>query len=214
MLQLTQLCLLTFVALPPAPVTIRCQDITEKGKNLAAFLDRLDVEHKWLSGRYVNWETGEALDKPVTDGGPHTHCSAFTAAACRRLGIYILRPPEHSAEQLANAQFDWLPDEGKKEGWKRVAGPLDAQSLANRGYIVVAVCKEKERSGHIAIIRPSSKSAEEIEKEGPQIVQAGGTNYNSAALLRGFGNHRNAWTEKRITYYSHEIAKDRQPASP
>src|SRR5437763_13768976 len=73
------------------------------GKRLTAALDAMDVEHKWLAREYVKWETGEALDKAVTDGKPHTHCSAFVAAACKKLGVYILRPPEHKATQLANA---------------------------------------------------------------------------------------------------------------
>ena len=36
-------------------------------------------------------------------GPGHTHCSAFTAAAAMRLGIYLLRPPEHVDETSKSA---------------------------------------------------------------------------------------------------------------
>jgi len=187
------------------PVGSRAEDITAEGQKLSKFLDGLDVEKYWLSGRYVKWDTGEPLDKPVTDGGKHTHCSAFAAATAKRLGIYLLRPPDHSATQLANAQYDWLSKEGKKQEWKPVASAREAQGLANRGYLVVAVCKEKDRAGHAALVRPSSKSVEDIDKEGPQIIQAGATNYSSTSLVRGFKSHSAAVRETRIRYYAHEI---------
>src|SRR5947207_62290 len=112
------------------------QDAT--GKRLAAALDAMDVEHKWLARAYVKWETGEPLDKPVTDGKPHTHCSAFAAAVAKKLGVYLLRPPEHNATQLANAQYDWLEQEGKKKGWRVVKMASEAQRRANEGQLVVA----------------------------------------------------------------------------
>ena len=81
-----------------------------------------------------------------------TCCSAFVAAFCMTKEIYILRPPEHSATGLANAQFDWLIKEGKEKGWKAVKSAEEAQKLANEGRIVVASLREADdtKHGHIA----------------------------------------------------------------
>ena len=134
-------------------------EITAEGKKLTAFLDGMDVENRWLSKEVVNWRTGEKIEA-ATDAKPHTHCSAFVAAVGLRQEVYILRPPEHSTVFLANAQFDWLADEGKKKGWKGVEGAAEAQRLANQGHLVVATFKanDEKKPGHIAVVRPSSKN--------------------------------------------------------
>src|SRR5579883_3230182 len=87
------------------------EEVTAGGRRLAGVLDGMGVERLWLSGHYVRWKTGEATDRPITDGRSHTHCSAFVAATCLKLGVYILRPPDHAESQLANAQCDWLRKE-------------------------------------------------------------------------------------------------------
>ena len=183
--------------------------ITDEGEKLVRFLDSMHVEEHWIAGAIVEWRTGEPTGKPVKDDGKHTHCSQFAAAACERLGIYLLRPPEHGSVLLANAQSDWLPSaEGKAKGWSPVKDGIAAQDIANRGSLVVAVYKnhDPKKSGHIAIIRPSIKSEAEIKDEGPQVTQAGGTNRNSAPLKAGFGNHPKAFEKNEIAYYSHAIA--------
>ncbi len=188
--------------------------ISAEGERLVRFLDSMEVEKHWLPGAIVEWRTGEPTGKPVTDAGKHTHCSQFAAAACERLGIYILRPPEHSAVLLANAQFDWLPsEEGRGKGWSPVKDGLAAQDLANRGTLVVAVCKnhDPKKSGHIALIRPSTKDDAGIKSEGPQITQAGGTNRNSAPLKKGFANHPDAFAKDEVRYFSHDV---NLPAAP
>ena len=38
-----------------------CGPITAAGGRLAAFLDSTGVDHLWLHGFRVNWETGEAI---------------------------------------------------------------------------------------------------------------------------------------------------------
>jgi hypothetical protein len=184
------------------------QEITAEGKMLAAALDNMNVEQLWLSKRYVNWKTGQALKKPVTDGKPHTHCSAFVAAACMKLNVYILRPPEHKETLLANAQYDWLRQEGASNGWKAVSSPYEAQRLANQGYLVVATFKEanSKKSGHIAIVRPNTRSTSQIQKEGPEIIQAGMTNFNSTSLKEGFGHHPAAWRDRQVRFYAHALA--------
>ena len=182
--------------------------ITAEGEKLERFLDSMEVEKHWLSGAIVEWRTGEPTGKAIMDTGKHTHCSQFAAAACDRLGIYILRPPEHSAVLLANAQFDWLPsEEGRGKGWSPVKDSHAAQELANRGTLVVAVYKnhDPKKSGHIALIRPSTKGDAEIKSEGPQITQAGGTNWHSAPLKKGFANHPDAFAKDEVRYFSHSV---------
>jgi len=180
-------------------------EITAAGEHLVEVLDSMHVEEHWIAGAIVDWRTGDPTGKAVSDNGRHTHCSQFAAAACEKLGIYILRPPEHSAVLLANAQFEWLPKEGQAAGWTPVAEGVVAQDLANRGYAVVAVCQnpDPKKSGHIAIIRPGNKTPEQIAAEGPDVVQAGGTNYTSTSLKRGFANHPDAFPKGEIRFYAH-----------
>ncbi|MEO6788112.1 MAG: hypothetical protein ABI318_18460 [Chthoniobacteraceae bacterium] len=182
--------------------------ISAEGERLVQFLDSLHVEQHWIAGAMVEWRTGEPTGRPVTDHGRHTHCSQFAAAVCDRLGIYILRPPEHSAVLLANAQFAWLPsEEAKAKGWSPVKDGFAARDLANRGTLVVAVYRnhDPKKSGHIAIIRPSTKSDAEIKAEGPQITQAGGINRTSAPLKAGFANHPDAFAKSEVRYYAHAV---------
>ena len=182
-------------------------EITAAGKHLTKVLDQMDVEHRWLSERPVKWRTGEPLDKKVEDNKHHTHCSAFVAATAAELGIYILRPPQHSSMMLADAQYDWLHGEGKNEGWQPVATGLEAQQLANRGNLVVAVYKDRdpEKPGHVAIVRPSTKSESKIREEGPQIIQAGMENHASTSLREGFKHHPATFRDNLIRFYSHAV---------
>ena len=93
------------------------EPISTAAEQLVKVFDAMHVEEHWPAGVIVDWRTGEPTGKAVTDDGKHTHCSQFAAATCERLGVYILRPPEHSAVLLANAQYDWLPEKGREAGW-------------------------------------------------------------------------------------------------
>ena len=84
-----------------------CGPITPSGARLVAFLDGTGVDHLWLAGDRVDWESGASVGV-WRDGRPHTHCLAFIASAAKRLGVYVLRPPDHGAVLLANAQIGWL----------------------------------------------------------------------------------------------------------
>ena len=185
------------------------EPISPQGEKLAMALDALHVEEHWIAGAIVEWRTGEPTGKPITDSpGNHTHCSQFAAAACEKLGAYLLHPPEHPSKLLANAQFDWLAGVGgKKNGWAPVPDGTTAQQMANEGRLVVAVCKNPDptKHGHIALVRPSDKGTAEIVKDGPQIIQAGGTNHNSATLKEGFRNHPEAFKHKEIRFYVHAV---------
>jgi hypothetical protein len=181
-----------------------CGPITLAGDRLAAILDGMNVESLWLAQGHVNWETGEP-DRGGEDEGPgrHTHCSAFAAAAAKRLGVYLLRPPEHGQKLLANAQFDWLASATAQQfGWQRVSDMREAQRLANQGNLVLVVFQnpDKHLPGHIAIVRPSQKSLPALQRDGPQIIQAGIHNHASTVVRIGFLNHPGAWPDG-VRYY-------------
>ncbi|MEI2806742.1 MAG: hypothetical protein V9G18_22250 [Albidovulum sp.] len=186
-------------------------DPTPETARLASALDDSGVERLWPAGVHVDWETGVPDGKPVTDEGKHTHCSAFVAAVAKRLGVYILRPPEHGARLLANAQYDWLVSEGPRRGWQALDGGHQAQEYANRRYLVVAAYRSHrdDKPGHVAIVRPGARSAAEIDEEGPQIAQAGTVNYLSTTLKRGFAGHPAAWARGEIRYFAHAIGRER-----
>ncbi|MGC3981043.1 MAG: hypothetical protein QM808_07290 [Steroidobacteraceae bacterium] len=61
--------------------------ITEQATRLAQRIDALEVEHHWPAGVHVHWESGEPDGKPEISPGKHTHCSAFVAAAAKRVGV-------------------------------------------------------------------------------------------------------------------------------
>jgi hypothetical protein len=168
----------------------------------------MNVESLWLVGEHVNWESGEPDRGAEYEGpGDHSHCSAFAAAAAKRLGVYLLRPPKHGQLLLANAQADWLASEaGARAEWRSVSDMREAQRLANQGSLVLAVYHNPNRHvpGHIAIVRPSEKSAAALEENGPEIIQAGQRNYTKISARVGFEHHPGAWPDG-IRYYAHAI---------
>ena len=179
-----------------------------KVEELVRIIDSLDVEHHWLAGRTVYWRTGKMLRKTVKPG-PHTHCSAFVAVACRKLGVPILSPP--SQINLANRQQDWLVNRGWSLGWSEVDGD-EAQRLANRGWVVLASFKNTDPKfhrghGHIAILRPAEDPAK-LGPEGIRIAQAGGQNYNSTTLEVGF--HAKI---ERVRFFAHSRKVETQNVS-
>jgi hypothetical protein len=185
-----------------------CQaQILAPAQRLAQIIDALDVEHHWPAGVHVRWDTGVPDSVAESGWGKHTHCSAFAAAAAQRAGIYLLRPPEHKQMLLANAQYDWLAAEGAAQGWRPLPGALEAQRYANQGWFVLATYKNHrdDLPGHIAIVRPSEKDVRTIALEGPQITQAGGTNYRSVALRIGFAGHPSAWAQHQVRFYAHAV---------
>ena len=116
----------------------------------------------------------------------------------------------HKTLLLANAQYDWLQtNNATKEGWVQLKTALEAQKHANEGDLVIVVFKNEDTSkpGHIAIIRPAIKTIEQIEREGPQVTQAGGTNHYSVSLRVGFKNHPKAWPNG-VKFYMNKIKWD------
>jgi len=196
-------------AKPVAPSTLRapeggcCGPVTPAGQSLVRMLDAMDVNHRWLPDRHVHWESGRAEGGIITDGKPHTHCSAFAAAAGERLGIYMLRPPEHSQLFLASAQGEWFTTKkAAARGWVKVSSPQEAQTRANRGELVVLdyINPVPGKHGHIAIVRPMAKSAEALAAEGPETMQAGQTNFSDGNAVRSFHSHPGAWPTQVLMY--------------
>jgi len=180
--------------------------LPENGRRLREFYLSLQVEQLWLAGQHVSWETGVA-DRPDATSGNHTHCSAFAAAACKRLNIYLLRPPEHKQILLANAQYDWLPTPAAADaGWRPVAGRNiyeAAQNLANKGYIVLAICQnpDPKKPGHTALVMPADLRPEKLEESGPEMIMAGTHNHNRISLKAGFHSHLTGWPEHAVLFY-------------
>jgi hypothetical protein len=104
-----------------------------------------------------------------------------------------------------------LAGAGARRGWQPLEDAADAQNRANLGYLVIAAYKNHrdDKPGHIAIVRPSGKSAADIRAQGPQITQAGGTNYRSTTLEEGFAGHPAAWRDNEVRYYAHAVAGHR-----
>ena len=144
----------------PAAAQPCCGPVTANGQRLLARLDASGVERLWLPHVHVDWETGEP-DTLRQGRTSSTHCSAFVAAFAKQLGVYILRPPEHSPMLLASAQMRWLTVDGAAAGWRRLPDSAAAQQSANQGNLVVAVWEnpDRHRPGHIAFIRPGLPDA-------------------------------------------------------
>jgi hypothetical protein len=187
------------------------EPITSEGRRLSEFLDATGVDHLWLAGSHVDWRSGEA-DGDRPDGRDESsHCSAFAAAVAARLGIYVLRPPEHPQQLLANAQARWLAGEGASQGWRELADYREARREANRGHLVLEAFESPNprRPGHVAIVRPSAKSPDRLASEGPDETQAGSFNAIDVATAVGFRQHRGAWLPGgagAIRYFAHDVA--------
>jgi hypothetical protein len=172
----------------------RTRIVRSRRRRLEELFDTSGVDHLWLSGFHVDWETGRPNRAKPGGGDTHTHCSAFVAALAMRVGVYILRPPEHSQQLLANAQADWLRGTGMVFGWRALADERAAQDAADAGRLTVASYKNPNprQSGHIAFVRPADGRAGDIPSVGPCITQAGGHNFVAGSLKQGFGVRRSA----------------------
>ncbi|MEO6973031.1 MAG: hypothetical protein ABI135_06400 [Rhodoferax sp.] len=197
----------------PAPVTVSetgpcCGPVTPAGRHLLQVLDDSDVEHLWAKHRHVNWETG-VPDRPAGYKGyeADTHCSAFAAAIGERLGVYMLRPPDHAQELLANAQAAWFGSvAGGEAGWRKVGTPEQAQVLANQGELVVVSYQSPDphHSGHIGIVRPDARrTLEQIQENGVMMTQSGDRNYLCISAKAAFKWHRGAWPDG-VKYFAYK----------
>ena len=184
----------------------RVLQVDQKGNNLKTFYLSLKVESLWLAGSHIDWQTG-LPNKPDATTNKHTHCSAFVAATCKKVNMYILRPPDHGQQLLANAQFNWLStSEAADAGWRLITrGNFydSAQSMANRGMVVIAICKnpDEKKPGHAALVMPMEISSDELDQQGPEVIMAGTHNYNAVSLKVGFRSHLKEWPEHEVLFY-------------
>ena len=192
----------------------RVLKVDAEGTKLKEFYLKQHVESLWLAGHHINWETGQP-DDPTATKGIKTHCSAFVASVCKQKDIYILRPPEHKTGSLANAQYDWLFSENAgKQGWLQIKDSMyiKAQELANKGFMVTAVYKnpDPKKPGHIALVMPTEKSINDLNKEGPTMIQAGRINGNYISLQEGFKHHIANWAlaTKEIMFFYNVNSKN------
>lgn len=198
------------VALIQARPESCCGPISPAGHRLLDVLDNSNVETLWLAHEHVNWETGEPdRDADYEGPGKATHCSAFAASVGKRVGVYMLRPPEHGQILLANAQAAWFHSAaGRDSGWREVKTAKEAQTLANEGYLVTVVYENPDahKAGHIAIVRPAGRPERLLEENGPEITQAGTRNYIKTSTKVGFEHHPGAWPDG-VRYYAHRLER-------
>ncbi len=183
------------------------------GPRLLEFLDGLPLATRWLHGHHVVWQTGQQNAPEGYGHERHTHCSAFVAAVALMLDVYILRPPNHRQNDLANAQGDWLAGRvayvgptAIASGWESlgVSGDRGALRLAvehaNSGRLVVCLYRtpaDQGKPGHICIVRPQSFSG---SSSGPLVMSVGERNHSSVHMQSAFGSHPGAWPNEIELY--------------
>jgi hypothetical protein len=173
---------------PPAIQEGQGLPMSRTGALLAERLDGMDVENHWLPGQNVSWKTGNALDD---DPGPASNGCAFVAAVCARLKVVMAEPVPESF--FPDSQYAWLVNEGTGSGWVAVGGDVEAQLLANQGWVVVAAWKsptstggDRTTDGQTAVVHPDSKPVEAVADRGPTITVAGPQNHANIALKDSF----------------------------
>ena len=185
---------LAFIALagPPAfAQAVTSYPVYKEAVDLTVKIDSLDVEHKYLR------------DKTTGD----TYCNVFAKASADKAGAPFI-------QGLANTQHDWLAGQkGRDAGWKEVTC-LESQMLSGRGWFVLAAWKNSDPNfqgghGHIAWVRPSTKDVVVILVNGPDISQAGYTNYKKTDVATGFGNGR-AWSRdtkvaRQVRFFAYRL---------
>lgn len=211
-------------ALPPvAAETISttgpcCGPVTADAQHILDILNASNVEHLWQKSTHVAWDTGEPDMSPSDEAAfariyrTDTHCSAYGAAIAQRLGIYMLRPPEHRQTFLASAQTAWFGSHaGAKAGWYEVTTPQQAQALANGGKLVVVSFASPDptrRPGHLAIVRPdAARTLAQIQDSGLILTQAGNHNHNRISEKAAFRGHPGAWPQG-VKYFAHDLPRD------
>ena len=197
--------------------------LTAGGYRLMGFIDSIPIETRWLAGHRIVWQTGQQNGPDGIGPSDHTHCSAFVAALALDLNIYILRPPNHGQELLADAQMAWLGGSAfpgplaAESGWRSLgvasgSGVLAAAvDAANQGKLVIAGYNQApvggvQRSGHVVAVRPQTTIDAEA---GPQVVMAGIDNWQAISMRSAFESHAGAWPEG-IMVHVHDTDLEQQ----
>ena len=141
---------------------------------------------------------------PDQQGKGETYCNIFVWDVTRAMGAEIPHwvdgdgsPADDGMgrELDANGLIAWLETGGRAAGWETVAAE-QAQSLANRGFPVVAAWENPGGIGHVAVVRPGEHS----ETDGPAIAQSGSTNFNIGTVEQGF---RSRAANRNVLYFFH-----------
>ena len=148
-------------------------------------------------GRGASVAAEDAAQKLADRRGERRAASARLAHALQRLRGGVLPAARYSHAVVRRRNICWpignatgcstkaARKAGGRSATKRLSGWPTAASLSwPRSRTTIEHFHGGH--GHIALIRPSTKSAAQVAKEGPQITQAGGHNYNSAPLNKGF----------------------------
>jgi hypothetical protein len=107
---------------------------------------------------------------------------------------------------LPSRQRDWLLQQGRDNGWVLI-GDVEAQLLANQGWVVIAAWKntapagERSNSGMTAIVRPDGQPAADVLKHGPRLIEAGEQNHRAIPLRDSFPEM--AWRGHEVVYLAH-----------
>ncbi len=186
--------------------------VTTNGLLLNAYLDSFQVTNFWLDGYSVNWLTGATNGNgPNMTIGTASHCSAFAPAVAELLGIYLLRPPQESNVDLANAQAQWFVTNA--DGWYPIDSMIDAQHQANTGVLVMGSYYSTSGSGHIAVLRASTRTDASVYSYGPEECQSGESNYGDTNAVTGFNQHPGAFPNN-IYWYGHTVTAPYTPVWP
>jgi hypothetical protein len=86
---------------------------------------------------------------------------------------------------------------------------VEAQLLANQGWVVIAAWKntasagERKTSGKLAEVRPDSRPVGEIAAKGPSVILASDQNRNSAVFNQAFP--ASAWShrDEEVVFFAH-----------
>lgn len=158
---------------------------SSSGASYNSVLDGLNVES---NPRYQQNRQGKG----------ETYCNIFVMDATAKLGAPI---PEFVRDQYGNVNYldanemqGWLVAEGPKQGWREVSA-AEAQRLANQGNPAVATWGNPGGIGHMAMVRSGPDT---VGQYGPQIAQAGATNFSNGTAAEGFGEHLG-----QIRYFVH-----------
>lgn len=202
---------------------VQAETIAEPAKEILGIVNSLKVEEKWQKGKTINCKTGETIEEYTGEhkktGNRITHDSCFVYAVASSLNIAKDSLPPHPEfgtdfiPFLTNKQADWYEREGSKQGWNYIKNKdkdnnfIQAQKLANQGYLVVAIYKNinPKRLGHTSIVIPSNKDVEKIKLEGPDTAQAGINNFSCGSLKKGFKNKKDVFKNNEIKFYYHKI---------
>jgi len=80
-----------------------------------------------------------------------------------------------------------------------------AAQLDDPNLVVIAYeSPDPHKPGHIVVVRPSLKTDAQLEEDGPEIAQAGGTNHNDSIARLSFRSHPGAWPDQ-VKVYAHSV---------